>query len=228
MYKTQAACFIIILFIGGMYFSAQKRKKGSSVWFILILVFTSLQLIFDMLSVYTVNHLETVSPVVNRIVHNFYMSFMLTIFYLAYKYIATMIEEELGQGFTRYRYATVIPLVITILGVIFLPLYYVESKRSNYSYGPAAFMTYIGVAVYIIYIVRLIMKYGKKIPQKKRKTIHYALLSEIPVAVYQIIIPDALITCLGMLLLILGIYLTTENPDALLAEQLEKEKLLCK
>ncbi len=225
MYKTQAACFIIILFIGGMYFSAQKRKKGSSVWFILILVFTSLQLIFDMLSVYTVNHLETVSPVVNRIVHNFYMSFMLTIFYLAYKYIATMIEEELGQGFTRYRYATVIPLVITILGVIFLPLYYVESKRSNYSYGPAAFMTYIGVAVYIIYIVRLIMKYGKKIPQKKRKTIHYALLSEIPVAVYQIIIPDALITCLGMLLLILGIYLTTENPDALLVEQLEKEKL---
>ncbi len=169
MYKTQAACFIIILFIGGMYFSAQKRKKGSSVWFILILVFTSLQLIFDMLSVYTVNHLETVSPVVNRIVHNFYMSFMLTIFYLAYKYIATMIEEELGQGFTRYRYATVIPLVITILGVIFLPLYYVESKRSNYSYGPAAFMTYIGVAVYIIYIVRLNMKYGKKFRKRREK-----------------------------------------------------------
>ncbi len=224
MYKTQAACLIVILFIGLMYFSAHNRKTRSSVWFIVLLTSTSFQLIFDMLSVYTVNHLETVSPIVNRIVHIFYMSFMLCIFYLAYKYIETMIEEELGRRFMRYRYATVIPLIATILGVIFLPLYYIESKRSNYSYGPAAFMTYIGVAVYIIFIIRMIIKCGKLIPPKKRKTIRYALLSEIPVAIYQIIIPDALITCLGMVLLILGIYMTTENPDALLVEQLEEEK----
>ena len=143
---------------------------------------------FDVFSVYTVNHLETVSPVLNRVIHIFYMGFMLSIFYLAYKYIETIIEEELGRSIKHNVIVTAIPLIITILGVVFLPLYYVESERSNYSYGPAAFMTYIGVAI------------------------------------YQIFVPDALITCLGMVLLILGIYITTENPDALLAEQLEKEK----
>ena len=160
----------------------------------------------------------------NRIVHIFYMSFMLSIFYLAYKYIETMIEEELGRRIMRYKFATTIPLVVTILGVIFLPLDYLEGNRSNYSYGPAAYMTYVGVAVYVFFIVRLIMKCGKLIPPKKRRTIRYALLSEIPVGVYQIIVPDALITCLGMVLLILGIYMTTENPDALLVEQLADEK----
>ncbi len=224
MYKTQAACLILILFIGIMYFSAHNRKTRSSGWFSILLVCTSLQLIFDMLSVYTVNHLETVSPVVNRLVHILYMSFMLSIFYLAYKYIESMTEEELGKSIKRYGIVSVIPLMVTILGVIFLPLHYVESKRSNYSYGPAAFMTYIGVAIYVGFIIRLIFKYGKLIPAKKKKTIRLALLSEIPIAVYQILVPDALITCLGMVLLNLGIYMTTENPDALLAEQLEKEK----
>ena len=224
MYKTQAACLILILFIAVMYVSAHNRKTRSSGWFSVLLVCTSLQLVFDMLSVYTVNHLDTVSPFLNRVVHIFYMSLMLSIFYLAYKYIETMIEEELGRRIMRYKFATTVPLIVTILGVIFLPLDYLEGKRSNYSYGPAAYMTYVGVAVYVFFIVRLIMKCGKLIPSKKRRTIRYALLSEIPVGVYQIIVPDALITCLGMVLLILGIYMTTENPDALLVEQLEKEK----
>ena len=224
MYKTQAACLIVILFIGVMNFSAHNKKTRSSGCFSALLVCTSLQLVFDMLSVYTVNHLETVSPVLNRIVHDFYMGFMLSIFYLVYKYIETMIEEELGRRIMRYKFATTIPLIVTILGVVFLPLDYLEGERSNYSYGPAAYMTYVGVAVYVFFIVRLIMKCGKLIPEKKRRTIRFALLSEIPVGICQIIVPDILITCLGMVLLIIGIYMTTENPDALLVEQLAKEK----
>ena len=224
MYKTQAACLIVILFIGVMNFSAHNKKTRSSGWFSALLVCTSFQLVFDMLSVYTVNHLETVPPVLNRIIHDFYMGFMLSIFYLAYKYIETMIEEELGGTAGRKGFFSVIPLIITILGVVFLPLDYLKGRRSNYSYGPAAYMTYIGVAVYVAFIVRLIVKYGKQLSDKKRKTIRFALLSEIPVGICQIIVPDILITCLGMVLLILGIYMTTENPDALLAEQLENEK----
>ena len=109
-------------------------------------------------------------------------------------------------------------------GIIFLPLYYVESARSNYSYGPAVYMTYIGVVIYVYLIIRLMIRYRKQIPAKKKRTIYVALWSEIPLAIYQIMIPDSLVTCLGIVLLNLGIYMTTENPDTLLAEQLEKEK----
>ena len=223
MYKTQIACEIFIFFIGVLYFSSPGQKNQSSKWFSKLLVWTFLQLVFDVLSVYTVNHLDTVSPIVNRIVHIFFMGFMLVIFYIAYKYLETIIEEETGGKMKRVNY-TLIPLIITLLGVIFLPLSYIESPKSNYSYGPAAFMTYAGVAIYVLFIIRLMVQYGKIIPPKKKKAIFVALISEIPVAVYQIIIPESLITCIGMVLLNLGIYMTTENPDALLVEQLEKEK----
>ena len=224
MYKTQISCAIIILFIGLFYFASVKNKSRSSKWFAILLGCSFFQLVFDILSVYTVNHLYTVNPVFNRVIHIFYMGLMLSLFFIAYKYLKSIIEEELGKKL-KSRNLSVIPLVVTIGGVVFLPLTYIETAKGNYSYGPAAFMTYIGVAIYVFFIVRLMLKYGKILSWKKKTAIYIALLSEIPIAIYQIIIPTSLITCLGIVLLNLGIYLTTENPDALLAEQLKKEKL---
>ncbi|MBP3577880.1 MAG: response regulator [Lachnospiraceae bacterium] len=224
MYKTQIACLIVILFIGLMYASSHNRKTRSSKCFLVLLVCCAINLVFDVTTVYTVNHLEAVSPVFNRIVHDFFLGSLSVLFYLAYKYLETMIEEELGESIYRHGRISYIPMLISLLGTIFMPLYYVESKRSNYSYGPAVYFTYFGVIVYVGYIIWLIMKYGKRIPAKKRRTIRLALLSEIPLAICQILVPDTLITCLGLLLIVLGIYMTTENPDALLAEQLAKEK----
>ena len=223
MYKTQVACAIFILYIGILYFRSNSKKTGSSKWFMALLFCSFFQLIFDVLSVYTVNHLETVSPTVNRIIHIVFLGLLQVMFYLAYRYLETIIEEEIGKVVRKYRF-TLIPLLLTMTGNIFLPLRYVESARSNYSYGPAAFMTYVGVAVYVFFIICLMIRYGKMIPKKKKQAIYVALSSEIPVTVYQIIFPDALITCIGVVLFNLGIYMTTENPDALLAEQLAKEK----
>jgi len=223
MYKSQIICILIVLFITLLHFTSNNKKTASSRCFSALLVCTFFQLSFDIVTIYTVNHLELVSPITNRIAHDIYLGLMLSIFYLVYRYLETIIEEEIGRKLRRALLAP-IPLVITLLGVIFLPLDYIESTRSNYSYGPAAFMAYIGVATYLIFIVLLLMQYRKIIPLKKKRAIYFALLSEIPVAVYQIMVPDSLISCLAMVLLNVGIYMTTENPDAHLVEQLEKEK----
>jgi len=223
MYKTQIACAIIIFFIGVLYFTSTGKKARSSKSFVALLVCSFTQLVFDAITVYTVNHLDTVSPILNRVIHIIFLGLLETLFYLAYRYLEIMIEEEIGKKIRKYSY-TLTPLLVTVAGTIFLPLYYVESERSNYSYGPAVYMIYIGVAAYLFLIIRLIIQYGKMISIKKKRAIYVALLSEIPVAVYQIIIPDSLITCIGIVLMNIGIYMTTENPDTLLAEQLAREK----
>lgn len=223
MYKTQVACAIFILYIGILYFWSAGKKTESSKWFVALLSCSFFQLIFDACSVYTVNHLETVSPILNRVIHIFFLGLLQVMFYLAYRYLEIIIEEEIGRKIRKYRFS-IIPLLLTMAGNIFLPVYYVESARSNYSYGPSVYMTYIGVAVYVLFIIFLMVRYRKQIPRKKKRAIYVALWSEIPVAVYQIMIPDSLITCVGIVLFITGIYMTTENPDAVLAEQLEKEK----
>ena len=126
MYKTQIACAIIVFFVGLMFFTFSKGKnRTSSKWFSVMLVCTFSQIIFDIITVYTVNHLDTVSPILNRVAHIFYMGLMLSIFYIAYKYLESLIEEEVGKKVKRYDFSA-IPLILTILGVIFLPLEYIE------------------------------------------------------------------------------------------------------
>ena len=132
MYKTQIACAIIIFFIGVLYFTSTGKKTGSSRAFAVLLGSSFTQLIFDALSVYSVNHLETVPPILNRVIHIIFLGLLETLFYLAYRYLEVMIEEEIGQKIRKYSY-TLTPLVVSVAGTAFLPLYYVESKRSNYS-----------------------------------------------------------------------------------------------
>lgn len=221
MYKSQIICIIIILFIAAFYFYSD-RKTASAKWFSLLLITAVVQLLFDIGSVYTVNHLETVSPALNRMVHCFYMSLMLLLFLIAYKYLEALIEEEKGERIHRIKYA-VIPFVMATFSLCFLPITYIETPKGNYSHGPAVFGVYACVAWSIALIARLLITYRKDIPEKKRVAVVIAMLSEAPVAIFQILVPTSLISCLGLTLFIIGLYMTVENPDARLVKLLEKE-----
>ena len=102
MYKTQIACAIIIFFIGILYFTSTGKKARSSKSFVILLVCSFTQLIFDAITVYTVNHLDTVSPILNRVVHIIFLGLLETLFYLAYRYLEIMIEEEIGKQIRKY------------------------------------------------------------------------------------------------------------------------------
>ncbi|MBE5886456.1 MAG: response regulator [Lachnospiraceae bacterium] len=222
MCKTQIICCIIVFFIGVFYFVSAREKTKSHVWYSALIILSLFQLVFDTLSVITVNNLETIPQWINRLVHQAFMTLMLAIFFVVYKYIETVIEDEIGERFQSAKWAYV-PLFISFLGVLFLPIYYKETPQGNYSYGPGPINIYISIALYVILILRLLFKYGRLITRKKSNAILVAMISEAVIASYQAIVPTALISCLGITLLNLSFYLMVENPDAVLVELLRKE-----
>ncbi len=223
IFKTQLICCLIVFFIGVFYFVSVKDKKTQShKWYSLLLITSILQLVFDVLSVITVNNLHAIEPWVNKLVHQCFMALMLAIFFAVYRYLETMIYEEIGDKFKSAEWAYV-PLVISFIGVLVLPIYYAETPEGNYSYGPGPINIYISIAIYVVLILRLIIMYGRMISPKKTTAIVVAMLSEAVIAGYQAFVPTALISCLGITLLNLSFYLIVENPDAVLVELLKKE-----
>ncbi len=223
MYKTQLICCIIVFFIGVFYFvSVKNRKTKSHIWYSTLLITSVLQLIFDVLSVVTVNNPDTIPLWINNLVHQCFMALMLVIFLAVYKYLETVIEAEIGKQFHSAKWVY-IPLAISFLGVIILPIHYMETPQGNYSYGPGPVNIYVSIAIYVILIFRLLLKYGKMIYPKKTRAIAIAMLSEAIIASYQAIVPTALISCLGITLLNLSFFIMVENPDAALVELLKKE-----
>lgn len=223
MYKLQIGCLIIFVFIMIIFIFANKKKSRTHTLFSVILTFSALQIVFDIASVYTVNHLETVSPILNRIIHQFYMGLLMAMFCLVYVYCVALVEEKEEVRFHVSKVAVGV-LIVSYIGILVLPLEYIENPITNYSYGPVAYVAYVSVAIYTIMTMHIMIKYWKKLEYKQRTAIAIAVITETVVFIYQAAIPTSLISSLGVTIVNLGIFLSVESPDSILIEKLDEEK----
>lgn len=77
-----------------VYFSAGRRNTPLHKTFSTLLVVTPLHLVLDAITVYTVNHLDTVPLFLNSILHRLFIGTMVVVVYLFYRYISVLVEEE--------------------------------------------------------------------------------------------------------------------------------------
>lgn len=223
MIRMEIACIAVIVFMQIMYFSAKREKTKIHNIFSLLLIMSTIHLIFDGITVYTVNHLESVPLLVNNIVHRLFIGTMSGIFYLVYRYIVLLVEDESGDCLPLFRLSPLL-LFHNLICVILSPLYYVETANGNYSYGPAVYMSYVAVAIYLFLTVVVLWRHWKQIHYKKKLAISMAMTIEILLATYQAIHPTSLISGMGIMLINLSFYLNTENPDIALVQQVQEEK----
>ena len=62
MFVLQISCIIIILFLFILFMMERNRKKETQKLFSAILVVSVFQILFEILIMYTIQNLETVSP----------------------------------------------------------------------------------------------------------------------------------------------------------------------
>lgn len=223
MVRLQLACLVMLIFIAVIYWSIRRVKSYSHRLFSVSLILSIIYTINDMISVYTVNHLETVHPVVNRFVHNLFMGSLMIEIFIFFSYTITLIydrEEELKKKRKKWT----VPIVIALVAMMFLPLDYIETEQGNYSMGPAVIGTYGVVAVYSVMIGKELLLHWKEINKYKRTCVLFAYGTQIVLSVYQAIVPTALTSSLGIALINLSVFLTVENPDVHMIEMLRMEK----
>ncbi len=223
MIRMEFACFMVLAFLSIIYFSSEREKTQISKIFSAILILSMVHLAFDGITVYTVNHLDVIPRLLNDIVHRLFIVTMFILFYLLYYYFVILIEEEVHTNIKTPVWSTVL-VGITFLGVLFLPIQYIETPSGNYSFGPPIYALYAGVILNIFMCMRLFWQYGKQIHPKKKNGISYAIIIFILVSMYQAFHPLALLSGMAIMLIILALYLNMENPDIALLGQIEEEK----
>lgn len=223
MIRMEIACIAVIVFMQIMYFSAKREKTKIHNIFSLLLIMSTIHLIFDGITVYTVNHLDSVPLLVNNIVHRLFIGTMSGIFYLVYRYIVLLVEDESGDCLPLFRLSPLL-LFLNLVCVFLSPLYYVETEKGNYSYGPMVYMTYISITTFLILTIVVLCRHWKQIHYKKKLAITIAMIIEVVLTAYQVIFPTSLISGMGIMLINLSFYLNTENPDIALVQQVQEEK----
>lgn len=220
--KLQICCLLVMLFIAGIYFPVKRKKTYSHIIFSVSLWTCIFCLVFDIISVYTVNHLETVPPVVNRIVHDLFMGSMIMDVGMCYEYCLVLIHND--RISKKRLWVSAIPVWIAWIGLVTFPLNYVETPKGNYSWGPAVYTVHAILAVYIVCIFVEMARFWKEINPRKRYVIILAFCIMILVIIYQTCVPTSLVSSMVIMLVNLAFFLTVESPDILLLEQLKREK----
>lgn len=223
MIKMQIALLILTLFIAVLYFSAKRTQDYNHRIFSGMIVGCIINLIFDMITVYTVNHLDTVSPALNRFCHNIFIGSLLIEIFLTFKYIYHAIMEEVRQGETiHFCWYPLLGIALFIL--FFGDLKYKETPQGNYSYGAAANACYFLIGCCLAVSVFYTVRYYRMLPRKKRVLILLPIIIELGIAVTQLFYPTVLISGFGMFMMLFSIYLIHESPDTRMAEELKIAK----
>ena len=222
MLRMEIALFLVLAFVAYIYFTAEKEQATLHKTFSGLLVTVLVHLVLDGITVYTVNHLDTVPRIFNDAVHRLFLGSMVLVIYLFYQYIAILVQEETGKP-RRLDWPARIFLVVAVLGNFLLPISYTITSEGNYSSGPYMLVPYGAVVFYLLLCAGLLAVNWRRIDKKKKSAIGIALVIEFVVCVLQGLYHTWLISGMGITLMTLSFYLTLENPEALRLELTEQK-----
>ena len=210
----QLGCLVIVLYIALSFWSGNKRLKQKirGHWFERILAVATISIIFDGFSAYTVNHLEEVPAALNIFAHVGYHIGLDTIIFTIFLYMLHITDAYPKHWWSKtIMYGPFVANVAVV--VIFIKeLQYYTDTISNYAMGISAYTCFITAGIYMIYTICKFVEGWKYIEKKKRASIGLYLGAMGIITFIKMIEPQLLITAIGPLIFVLGIYNNQENP----------------
>ena len=203
----------------GWYYHKQKHLKlKTTKIFHTLYSIAIINMIFDGITVYGVNHLDTFSPVLNYISHVIFLLsinwvvFYLFLYILAYTESVTDISAKLKKIYW-------IPVIITSVLIIVLPITYIVTEQGAYSFGPKVYALHSSAVCYIFLILYYNLKYWKLLNKDKRIAILLSVAIFTIVTIAQMIFPEILITAVAISLVLIGLFMSNENPEEYIERQ---------
>lgn len=210
--KTPAACLLFMLYMVGFYYRKPHIPiKATRIfqWLIAVAIVNSS---FDLITIYTVNHRETVPDLINLIAHTIYLMSILGFIYLLFVYMRSYLEINLR--FSKIiRILHSLPVAVSTIGILVLPITYVHGETTDYSLGPKAYALYASLVIYLFLILYYCLRYWKILDEDKRLAIILAVPLYIVTALIQMLIPETLIVVVCSTLILLGLILSNENME---------------
>ena len=212
--KLQAGCLAVLLYILFSYLREYRTYKRSlrESFFDELLVLGILCVSFDCATAYTVNHLDTVNPVLNDVLHLLFLTGIDSVVFSVFVYMLHI--TGLYPRRLVIKVAGLLPFAVNIFVLVlnFNSLEYVQGVYTNYSMGVSVYTCFSMVILYTLLTVTLFCTRWKYIERHKRSCIIVYVLVFLTVMLLQMRYPEILITSIGITIVILGIYLSYEDP----------------
>lgn len=205
--REELVCMVILLFL--LFTSRTYNMGKDSRPFYRLITYGLVHILFDMITVYTVNHMENVPSWINYGAHVvFYISAMLYSGELCC-YVIRLITIRKRR---RYHLIGVLPVAVYLCLMPMMKMEFVQQGGTWSSSGPAAYIGYgIAFGYFIAGMVMIIIHW-----KGLSKSVHAALLPMMIVLILtealQIFIKELLFTGGAITIVTVGFFFSMENP----------------
>lgn len=226
--KLQLGCLAVLLYIAFIYFREcrQYKIRVNQRLFDELLLLGIVSVLLDGATAYTVNHLDTVPPVLNMALHALFLISLDSVIFVLCLYMLhiTGTSPRTKPG----RVLVYAPFVVNIgMVVLHIPdLEYRTGAATNYSMGVSAYTCFIVAGFYILLSIGVFVKCWNSIEPHKRVSISTYLLVLALVTGFQMVFPEALITSIAVTVFVLGVYMNLEAPALLQLSAYHKETVM--
>ena len=212
--KLQLGSLTILVFITIVYVFRliHYKRKVNFNFFLIFIVLSFIEIVFDGLTGYSVDNLEKFDHTFNLILHGIFLSSIDAVIFFVFLQVLTM--TEMYPTKTINKLLVVAPFILNVILVFsFLTeLAFIENNISNYSMGISAYTCYVMVFIYVLATIILIIYRWNQIELRKKISSITCLSILTIVCIVQAIFPYILITSIGVVALVLGLYLNLEDP----------------
>lgn len=213
--KLQIGCLIIVLYITFTYYRGKKHLRHgaqSHPLYELLLAVGAICLALDGVTAYTVNHLETVNPYFNLLLHALFLISVDSMIFALALYLLASTDALPKKRIQKLLLGTPFVANIIVVVVNIRTLSYHHGETSNYSIGVSAYTCFVMAGVYLLFTLVVFFSRRKYISARKRHGILAGLMIFVVTTTIQTIFPEVLITSIGTTIVILGAYVHQEDP----------------
>ena len=212
-YKLQIGSMLIVAYYIAIFIkqTAGNKYVKCSTTYKMILAISPICIFFDGATAWTVNHLDIVHPLLNRLLHlGFYLSMdalCILIFY-------NMVFATLGRGTIKRNMLIAIPgLVLVTIVIAFIgQVYFVIGTTSNYSMGVSVIATYSCCVVYYLGLGITLFQSKHMIEKDKLISFYAFVVVAFALIGIQAQIPEALLSSILPAIGVIFIFENFENP----------------
>lgn len=213
--REDLLCVIILVFLQ-IYYALNKVKNNNALFPKMARV-ALCHVLLDGITFFTVNHMDTVPDPINRFLH--------ILFYISGALFGLMLYNHVLSLCGFYRSAARMKRVgyILLTGfsilLFFLPMEYVQGKYMYYSRGPLAIIGYLLFLFYCAASLVILLRFYRKLDRRNRLALVPILCVMMIAVIMQAIFPELLTTSASITVVILGLFVSLDNPDKDYMEQ---------
>ena len=219
--REEIAC-LAILFL--LFFTARDYKLGKdSVGFLRMSFFALGHIIFDIITILTVNNIDIVPAWVNKLCHVFFYLFALLFAreFFCYTFSLCHVRGKLR----RARLISILPIFAYFLLLPVLPIEYINGNGTYYSAGAAPDVGFGIAIVFFLISIGLILKNHTKIEIHALHRLLPILSVLVVMELLQIIIPELLFTSGIATIILVAFFFSLENPVETLRQKVQMDAL---